>query len=55
MEQEDKKKLIKACKLVKDVFPNMYGNVKFNLNPERQKVNINIEQSMIFNYNEDDD
>ena len=55
MTEEDKKKLIRACKLVKEVFPNMWGNVKFNLNPERQKININIEQSLIFNYNEDDE
>lgn len=52
---EDKKKLIKACKLVKEVFPNMWGNVKFNLSPERQKININIEESFIFNYNENDE
>ena len=55
MTPEDKKKLIQACKLIKQVFPNMYGNVKFNLSPERRKININIEQSFIFSYNEDDE
>ena len=47
MTVEDKKKLIQACKLVKEVFPNMSGNVKFNLHPEREKVNMNVEYSVI--------
>lgn len=52
MTTEDKKKLIKACKLVKEVFPDMYGNVRFNLHPEREKVNCNIEYSFIIQSNE---
>ena len=47
MTAEDNKKLIKACKLIKEVFPNMCGNVKFNLHPEREKVNCNIEYSVM--------
>ena len=47
MTVEDKKKLIQACKLVKEVFPDMCGNVKFNLHPEREKVNCNIEYSVM--------
>lgn len=47
MTAEDKKKLIKACKLVKEVFPNMCGNVKFNLHPEQQKVIINVDYSVM--------
>lgn len=45
MTAEDEKKLIKACKLVKEVFPNMLGNIRFNLHPEREKVNYNVEYS----------
>jgi len=41
------KKLIQACKLVKEIFPDMCGNVKFNLHPEREKVNCNVEYSVI--------
>ena len=55
MTVEDEKKIIQAGKLVKEVFPDMYGNVRFNLHPERQKVNINIEQSIILCYNEDNE
>lgn len=47
MTPEQKKKLIQACKLIKQVFPDMSGGVRFNLHPERQKVNINIEHSVI--------
>lgn len=47
MTAEDKKKLIQACKLVKEVFPNMSGNIKFNLHPQREKVNCNIEYSVM--------
>ena len=47
MTAEDKKKLIQACKLIKKVFPNMCGNIKFNLHPEREKVNVNVGYSII--------
>ena len=47
MTAEDKKKLIKACKLVREVFPDMSGNVKFNLAKGREKVNMNIEYSVM--------
>ena len=47
MTTEDKKKLINACKLVKEVFPDMCGNVRFNLHTEREKVNCNIEYSIM--------
>lgn len=47
MTAEDKKKLIKACKLVREVFPDICGNVKFNLMVGREKVNMNIEYSVI--------
>lgn len=47
MTAEDKKKLIKACKLVKEVFPDMLGNIRFNLHPEREKINCNIEYSFM--------
>lgn len=52
MTVEDEKKLIQACKLVKEVFPNMLGNIKFNLHPEREKVNMNVEYSLIIQYGE---
>lgn len=47
MTAEDKKKLIKASKLVKEVFPVMCGNVKFNLAKGRKKVNMNVEYSVM--------
>ena len=47
MTAEDNKKLIKACKLVKEVFPDMNGNIRFNLRSEREKVNCNIEYSVM--------
>lgn len=47
MTTEDKKKIIKACKLVREVFPDMTGNVKFNLAKGREKVNMNVEYSVI--------
>ena len=52
MTPEDKKKLIQACKLVKEVFPNMSGNVRFNLTNGREKVNLNVEYSLIIQYGE---
>lgn len=47
MTAEDKKKLIQAYKLVKEVYPDMTGNVRFNLHSEREKVNCNIEYSIM--------
>ena len=47
MTSEDKKKLIQACKLIKEVFPNFCGNINFNLHPEREKVNVNVGYSII--------
>ena len=47
MTAKDKKKLIQASRLVKEVFPDMCGNVKFNLHPEREKVNYNVEYSVM--------
>jgi len=52
MTAEDKKKLIQACKLVKEVFPNMCGNIRFNLHPEREKVNYNVGYSGIIDPDE---
>ena len=52
MTVEDKKKLIKACKLIKEVFPEMSGNVKFNLVKEREKVNMNVGYSIIIDPDE---
>lgn len=46
MTAENKKKMIKACKLVKEVFPDICGNVRFNLHPEREKVNYNVTYSV---------
>ena len=47
MTAEDKKKLIQACKLIKQVFPNMCGNIKFHLHPEQQKVIIGVDYSVM--------
>lgn len=47
LEQEDVIKVIKACKLVKEVYPDMTGNVQFNLHAGREKVNVNVGYSII--------
>lgn len=52
MTAEDKKKLIQACKLVRKVFPDMNGNVRFNLAKGREKVNMNIEYSVMIDQKE---
>lgn len=52
MTKDDKKKLIQACKLVKEVFPNMCGNIRYNLTKERQKVNMNISYSLMIDSEE---
>ena len=46
MTADDEKKIEKANRLIKEVFPNMCGNVRFNLHPERVKVNVNVEYSV---------
>lgn len=51
-EKKDKEKIIQACKLVKEVFPNMSGNVRFNLTSGRQKVNMNVGYSVIIDPDE---
>lgn len=48
MTAEDKKKLIKACKLVKEVFPDMGGYLRINLHPERVKPHYNIYKTGYF-------
>lgn len=52
MTAEDKKKIVQACKLVREVFPDMSGNVKFNLAKGREKVNMNIEYSIMIDQKE---
>ena len=39
---EQKKKLAEIGKQVRELFPNMYGSVRFNLCPTRELTNINI-------------
>lgn len=47
MTAEDEKKLVKACKLVKEIFPNMCGYVRFHLHPEQRKVICKVEYSIM--------
>lgn len=42
MTPEQKKQLAEIGKKVRELFPDMYGWVRFNLNPSRKSVNVNI-------------
>lgn len=42
MTPEQKKRLAEIGKQVRELFPDMYGWVRFNLNPSRKSVNVNV-------------
>lgn len=46
MTSEQKKQVARIGKELKALFPDFYGSLRFNLNPTRNDVNVNIEQSM---------
>ena len=47
MTDDQKQKLLQVGKLLQAMYPDMHGSVRFNLQPERKEVNVNIEQSLI--------
>jgi hypothetical protein len=51
MNAEQTKQLVEIGKLIRAIFPDMYGNVyfRFNLNPDKKVINMNygFEQSTI--------
>lgn len=57
MTPEQKKKLTDIGRQVRELFPDMYGSVRFNLKPGRKESNVNIadtievEQSLKLNPN----
>lgn len=57
MTPEQKSKLSDIGKEVRELFPDMYGSVRFNLKPNRKETNVNIadtievEQSLRLNPN----
>ena len=50
MTKEQLDKLRAISKRVREICPDMYGSIKFNLNPTRDYSNINIDQSISVNY-----
>lgn len=57
MTPEQKKELAKIGVKVREIFPDMYGSVRFNLKPGRKESNVNVadtievEQSLKLNPN----
>ena len=54
MTKEQTEKLHTIGKQIQEMFPDMYGSVKFNLQPNRESVNMNfqtivVEESKILN------
>lgn len=47
MTKEQERKLAEIGAQIAELFPDIYGSVRFNLSPNRKDVNINIEYSMI--------
>ena len=47
MTNEQRQKLIEIGKEISKLFPDMYGSIRFNLNPNRRNVNFNLEQSYV--------
>ena len=46
MTDDQKNKLLQINELLRMMFPDLHGSVRFNLQPERKEVNVNIEQSV---------
>ncbi len=44
---EQTKKVKEIDKELKEMFPNFYGSVRFNLTPQTKKLNINIVENVI--------
>ena len=58
MTPDQKKQVARIGEELKEIFPDFYGSIKFNLTPKRSGTNINlssdinIEQSMKLNPNQ---
>ena len=50
--KEQRRLLSMAGNLVRKAFPEMAGNVKYNLFPGRKKVNVNVAFSTIIDYDD---
>lgn len=48
MTPEQEKEVITIGRKLQEIFPKMYGSIKFNLSPERKNVNINIAENKCF-------
>ncbi len=44
---EQDKSLKRINKELRDLFPDFYGSVRFNLNPKVKKFNINVVENII--------
>lgn len=44
---EQKKEVKKIDKKLKELFPDFYGSIKFNLTPNSKKMNINVTENLI--------
>ncbi len=57
MTPEQKTKLAELSRKVREMFPDMYGSIRFNLKPDRKETNVNVadtievEQSLKLNPN----
>jgi len=51
MTPKQQQKLYKVGQELKETFKDYYGSIRFNLKPDRDNVNINIEQSLILKPN----
>jgi hypothetical protein len=49
--EQDNKKLAEIGRQLKAILPIFHGSVRFNLNPIRDYVNINLDQSVCLEYN----
>jgi hypothetical protein len=45
--QERDRRLAELGKQVKALFPDMFGSVRFNLNPRKDTTNVNIEEAVL--------
>lgn len=54
MTKEQLEKLNAIGRQIQEICPQMYGSIRFNLQPARKNTNINVEQSFILDYTEEE-
>jgi len=47
--EQEKKQLLQIGKLLQTIFQETYGSIRFNLQPGRKEVSINIEECLKLN------